>query len=90
MARNGGLSPRHLADLCLGHLAGDPEQLAQFMTISGHSPASLRAAVGTDQLQIGLIDYFAQNEALLLALCGNNSMKPDQFMRIWADLNPAG
>ena len=27
---------------------------------------------------------------LLLALCANNSFKPDDFMRVWAKLNPAG
>ena len=37
-----------------------------------------------------LIDYFAGNEPLLLALCANNGLSPDDFMRVWAKLNPAG
>lgn len=86
----GGLSPESLAALCLGHLAEDPEQLAQFMGITGYSPAGLRAAVGSDQLGHGLIDYFAQNERLMLALCAHNAMRPEDFMRVWAKLNPAG
>lgn len=86
----GGLSPESLAELCLGHLAEDPEQLAQFMGITGYSPAGMRAAVGSDQLGHGLIDYFAQNEPLMLALCAHNAMRPEDFMRVWAKLNPAG
>ena len=38
----------------------------------------------------GLIDYFASNEPLLLALCANNVLAPETFMRVWAKLNPAG
>ena len=85
-----GLTPEVLAELCLGQLAEDPEQLAQFMGCAGYSPASLRGAVGSRQLGRGLIDYFAQNEPLMLALCANNALKPEDFMRVWAKLNPAG
>ena len=90
MARPGGLTPQTLADLCLGHLAADPEQLAQFMGTTGYSPDTLRRAVGSEQFGHGLIDYFAQNEPLLLALCANNGLGPEDFMRVWARLNPAG
>jgi hypothetical protein len=45
---------------------------------------------GTPELDSGLIDYFAQNEPLLLALCANNGFRPDDFMRVWAKLNPSG
>jgi len=90
MAAQTSSATQNLADICLGYLAEDPGQLAQFMTASGYSPDALRAAVGSDQLRAGLIDYFAQNEPLMLALCANNGMKPEQFMRVWAALNPAG
>jgi hypothetical protein len=84
------LTPESLADLCLGHLAEDPPQLADFMTTTGYSPGGLRAAVGGEQLGRGLIDYFAQNEPLMLALCANNALRPEDFMRVWARLNPSG
>jgi len=86
--KTGELTPATLAELCLGHLAEDPDQLGQFMGVAGYSPDGLREAIGTEQLQHGLIDYFAQNEPLLLALCANNSMRPEDFMRVWARLNP--
>lgn len=79
-----------LADLCLGHLAENPEELAGFMDHAGYDPAALRRDVGSRQLAIGLIDYFASNETILLALCANASIEPEAFMRVWQKLNPAG
>jgi hypothetical protein len=84
------LTPKTLADLCLGHLAENPEQLGEFMVQTGYSPDSLRRSAGSDAFGRGLIDYFAQNEPLLLALCANNSLQPESFMRVWAKLNPSG
>ncbi len=81
---------KSLADLCLGYLAENPEDLARFMGTAGYDPASLRGAVGSRQLAYGLIDYFAANETILLALCANAGMKPESFMRTWHRLNPAG
>ena len=76
-----------LADACLGYLAEHPEELLAFMQQAGLDPRSLRASVGTAQLQRGLIDYFAANEAILLALCANAGWTPDTFMRVWHRLN---
>lgn len=90
MPRSTELSLESLADLCLGQLAEDPQQLAQFMGGSGLSPDALRAALGSDQLARGLIDYFVANESLLLTLCANHGLHPDEFMRFWSKLNPAG
>ena len=90
MPRSIELTPRSLGELCLHHLAENPSQLAEFMGITGYSPDALRKAAGSDGLDHGLIDYFATNEALLLALCANSGFKPDDFMRVWARLNPSG
>ncbi len=79
-----------LADACLGYLAENPEDLLAFMQVAGLDPASLRNSVGTPGLQHGLIDYFASNEPILLALCANSGISPEQFMRVWQRLNPAG
>lgn len=84
------LTPRSLGELCLHHLAENPSQLAEFMGVAGYSPDALRKAAGTSGLDHGLIDYFASNEALLLALTANSGIKPDDFMRVWARLNPSG
>ena len=78
-----------VADLCLGQLAENPGQLAEFMGFAGYDPTALRRAVGTQQLATGLIDYFASNEPLMLTLCANNGFSPEDFMRVWHRLNPA-
>ncbi|MBN9311398.1 MAG: DUF3572 family protein [Devosia sp.] len=90
MANSRELTPSLLGELCLHHLAENPAQLAEFMAVTGYSPTALRNAAGTPGLDHGLIDYFATNEALLLALAANAGLKPDDFMRVWARLNPSG
>lgn len=79
-----------LTALCLNHLAQDPDQLAEFMAISGLSPADLRGAAADGSLARGLLDYVVQNEPLLLAICQGASLSPEAVMRVWARLNPAG
>lgn len=79
-----------VAEACLGYLAENPDELLAFMQHAGLDPQSLRAAVGTRRLQSGLIDYFAANEPILLALCANASINPEAFMRLWHKLNPIG
>ena len=75
------------ADICLGYLAENPEELLAFMQHAGLDPAALRAAVGTPALQRGLVDYFASNEPILLALCANANIAPDDFMRVFHQIN---
>jgi hypothetical protein len=84
------LSARKLGEMCLHYLAENPAQLAEFMTMTGYSPDALRKAAGGAQLDRGLIDYVATNEPLLLAVSANNGFRPDDFMRVWAKLNPSG
>mgnify|MGYP000926029653 CR=1 FL=1 len=76
-----------LADACLGYLAENPEELLAFMQHAGLDPQSLRASVGTERFQHGLIDYFASNEPILLVLCANAGFSPETFMRVWHRLN---
>lgn len=66
------------------HLLAAPDELARFMQIAGYSPDALRQAVDSPELKTALIDYFAQNEALLLSMCANSGIDPNKFMRIWS------
>jgi hypothetical protein len=79
-----------IADLCLAHLVENPEQLADFMSITGWSPAALQRAAKDGSLAPGLLDYVVQNEPLLMAVCQSASVSPEAVMRVWARLNPAG
>lgn len=76
-----------LADACLGYLAEHPDELLAFMQHAGLDPDALRNAVGSSALQSGLVDYFASNEPILLALCANAGLRPEEFMRVWHRLN---
>jgi hypothetical protein len=81
---------QELSDLCLNHLAQNPDQLADFMGIAGFSPDSLRKALGTRSFALGLLDYVVQNEPLLLEISQAITVKPETIMRVWAKHNPAG
>jgi hypothetical protein len=83
-------SVSEIADLCLMHLVENPEQLADFMSITGLSPAELQRGARDGSLASGLLDYVVQNEPLLLAICQSASLNPETVMRVWAKLNPAG
>jgi hypothetical protein len=78
-----------LADLCLTHLANNPEQLAEFMSITGLSPDGLRRAVGTRSFATGLLDYIVQNEPLLVAISSTSAVRPETIMNVWAKHNRA-
>jgi hypothetical protein len=69
------------------HLTQDPEELRRFMVTAGYDPQSLREAVGTEALALGLIDYFAQNEPLMLAVCAANKLRTEDFMQVWHKQN---
>jgi len=78
------LTVSQLADLCLQHLAQNPEQLAEFIVQSGIHPADLRGLVGTHDFAHGIIDYVVGNEALLLNIAAENNVSPEAITRAWA------
>ena len=82
--------PKALGDLCLEYLTEVPEELAGFMSVTGYTPAALRAALDSSNLTHAVIDYVASNEPLLLTICARRGITPEQFMGVWAKLNPAG
>ena len=89
MPRSESANPRasELADACLAFLAEHPEELMAFMQVAGLDPVALRQSVGSPDLQRGLVDYFAANEPILLALCANAGITPEQFMQVWHQQN---
>lgn len=71
----------------IGYLASDPEELARFMNHAGYDPDGLRSALGTRSLALAVMDYFAGNEPVLLAMCANSDVTVTEFMRVWQNLN---
>ncbi len=72
---------------CLNYLISDPDELANFMNISGYGPQTLRDSIDTVELQAALLNYFASNEAALLAMCANAGIKTSRFMGCWGRQN---
>lgn len=65
-----------LALEALAWLAGQPDAIGQFLTISGLEASDLRLAVGDTGLQASVLDYLLANESLLLDFCQSASLKP--------------
>lgn len=76
-----------MAESALAHLVSDPEELVRFMQLSGFSPDLLRKSLETSEFESAVIGYFAQSEPLLLAMCANSSLQPQDFMRVWNEEN---
>ena len=65
-----------LALEALAWLAGQPDPIAQFLTMSGLSAADLRLAAGDPGLQGSVLDFLLAHENLLLDFCKSASLKP--------------
>lgn len=76
-----------IAEQCFSYLVGNPDELSQFMQFAGLSPEAIRAGLGTRELNFGMLDYFAQNESALMAMCANASISATRFMNVWQRLN---
>ena len=60
----------------LAWLAGQPEAIAKFLTMSGLEASDLRRAVEDSGLQTSVLDFLLASENLLLEFCENASLKP--------------
>ena len=65
-----------LAVAALAFLAGDEERLARFLSLSGLTPASLRAAAAAPSFLPSVLDYIAGDEALLLRFAADERCDP--------------
>lgn len=65
-----------LALEALAWLAGQPDGIARFLTVSGLEAADLRRAAGDRDLLGALLDFLLINEPLLLEFCQSASISP--------------
>jgi Protein of unknown function (DUF3572) len=77
----GAEAAQTIALKALGYLAGDEEQLNAFLGATGLTFADLKAGAGESAFQGGVLDYFLQNEALLLAFAGASELAPETIVR---------
>ena len=65
----------------LGYLAADEELLEPFLGATGLAVADLRTGATDSAFLAGILDYFLQNEALLLAFAGASELAPETIVR---------
>ena len=65
----------------LGYLAADADLLEPFFASTGLLVAVLRAGATDSAFLAGVLDYFLQNEALLLAFAGASELAPETIVQ---------
>jgi len=76
-----------LASNCLTFLANDVKELTAFMDFAGYETQGLRKAVGTKELNLALFEYFAKNDALLMAMSANFDTDETRFIYLWQHMS---
>lgn len=65
-----------LAIRALQYLAGDTEQLARFLALTGMAPEDLRDAADSSAFLSGVLDFFMGEEATLLSFATSARCDP--------------
>jgi hypothetical protein len=60
----------------LDWLAGDEDALQRFLNLSGLDAGALRAAAGTSDMNIAVLDFLLAQEDLLLRFCEVGAVSP--------------
>ena len=68
-----------LAVAALAFIAGEPERLGRFLAMSGIAE-SIRTAAREPQFLLGVLDYLAADEQLLIAFAAENAIPPGAVM----------
>ena len=77
-----------LAIQALTFLAGEPERLGRFLTLTGIGPAQIRAAAASPGFLAGVLDHLASDDALVIAFAAEAGIEPseiEQARRVLSD-----
>lgn len=72
----------------LSFLVAAPARLVGFLEFSGLSPDTIRAAAGSPDFLVGLLDYIVSDEELLLSFAAEVGLKPEAIMQARQILSP--
>jgi hypothetical protein len=61
----------------LQFLVSDPERLGRFLTMTGLGPDNLRSAARDPSFLPHVMDFYASDDSLLIALADHLSLKPE-------------
>ena len=70
-----------LAITALSFIAGEPERLGRFLSLTGIGPESLRTAAREPGFLAGLLDHLAGDDQLLREFAEQNEFDPEQVMK---------
>jgi Protein of unknown function (DUF3572) len=65
-----------IAIKALQHLAGDADSLGRFLALSGVGPQDLRLAASEPGFLTGILEFFLEDESLLLAFTAQAGLRP--------------
>ena len=71
----------------LGWLAGEPELLSRFLSLTGVAPTQVRNAVDDPGFLAGVVDFVMDHEPTLLAFSAATGVGPDAVARAHAILS---
>ena len=60
----------------LAFLAGDPQRISRFLTLSGVDLGSLRGAASDPEFLAGLLNHLLEDESLLLSFTAEQEIDP--------------
>ena len=90
MAKAGSInreSAENLAISALAFLAGDPERLGRFLSLTGIGPEAIRKAATEPAFLAGVLDHVVSDEALLVAVAAHAGVSPFTVERAQAVLS---
>ncbi|MBB4007620.1 DUF3572 domain-containing protein [Allorhizobium taibaishanense] len=64
----------------LAWLAGEPDMLARFLSLTGVEPGQVRDAVNNPDFLAGLLDFLMQHEPTLLDFCNATQTPPQDVI----------
>jgi hypothetical protein len=68
-----------LAIQALTFLAGEPERLGRFLTLTGIGPGEIRAAARSPGFLAGVLDHLASEDALVVAFAAEAGIEPGEI-----------
>jgi hypothetical protein len=79
MARNNRLDREEAEGIAISglqFLVGNPESLGRFLALTGIGPGDIRAAAQEPGFLSGVLEFFLEDESLLLAFASSASIRP--------------
>lgn len=77
--RLGGTEAEDIAISALGYIAGDPELLPRFLSITGIDARRIREAAGEPGFLAGVLDFVMAHEPTVLAFAATSGIDPAQI-----------